>query len=111
MEPVHLGPPVVPFNVRVERLNARGERDGRAYVRARGHNTFGYLINKTFDHMMWGDPNDYDWTSGTVILQEYYNGRSVQMWAYGLPLPGQVMRIVGQPKMNNAFLVLSCFNK
>jgi hypothetical protein len=86
-----------------DRLDARGYRDGRAYVRARNHNTFGFLIHRTFDRMMWGDPNDYIWTSGTVTLYEYDNDRRVQMWEYGLPPPGQVMCIVAQPKMNNAF--------
>jgi hypothetical protein len=102
MEPVEAALPL-PFNIRVDRLNARGDRDGRAYVRARAHNTFGYLIHKTVDQMRWGDPNDYIWTSGTVTLYEYDNDHRVQMWAYGLPPPGQGMRIVGQPKMNSAF--------
>lgn len=102
MEHMDPGPPI-PFNVSVILLDARGERIGRAYVRARAHNTFGYLIHKTFDQMMWGDPNDYIWTSGEVTLYEYDNGRRVQMCAYGLPPPGHVMRIIGQPKMNDVF--------
>jgi hypothetical protein len=53
--------------------------------------------------MGWGDHNQYIWTSGTVTFYEYDNGQRVQMWAYGLPEEGQVMRIVGQPKMNDIF--------
>ena len=102
MEPVDPEPPV-PFNVRVDRLSGRGDRNGRAYLRVKGHHTFGHLIMRTCAQMGWGDHNQYIWTSGTVTLYEYDNGRRVQMWEYDLPEEGQVMRIVGQPKMNNAF--------
>ena len=72
MEPVDPEPPV-PFNVRVERLNARGDWNGRAYVRMQGHHTFGRLITRTCKEMGWGDHNQYFWTSGTVTLYEYDN--------------------------------------
>jgi hypothetical protein len=107
MEPADPEPqaqvPPGPFNVRVERLNAMGTPAGRAYVRVKGHHTFGNLIRRTCAQTEWGDHNHYIWTSGTVTLYEYDNGRRVQMWEYDLPEQGQVMRIVGQPKMNNAF--------
>jgi len=107
MEPVDPEPqaqvPPEPFNVRVERLNAKGGKAGRAYVRVKGHHTFGNLIRRTCAQHEWGDHNHYIWTSGTVTLYEYDNGRLVQMWEYDLPEQGWVMRIVGQPKMNNPF--------
>jgi hypothetical protein len=80
-----------------------GTPDGRAYVRVKGHHTFGNLIRRTCAQSEWGDHNHYIWTSGTVTLYEYDNGRLVQMWEYDLPEPGLIMRIVGQPKMNNPF--------
>ena len=101
MEPVEPEPPVL-FNVRVDHLSTRGDRNGRTYLCVKGHHTFGHLIMRTCAERGWGDHNKYIWTSGTVTLYEYDNDQRVQMWAYGLPPRGQVMSIIGQTKGHQA---------
>ena len=107
MEPVEPAPgtqvPPLPFNVRIDFLDANGVRKDIRYVRVKEHNFFGTMTGKVCRITQKGDPNQYDWCTGRVTLYEYDHGRRVQMWEYGLPVFGHVVRITAQPKLNSAF--------
>jgi len=81
MEPVRPAPgaqvPPLPFNVRVDFLDANGVLEGMQYARLKYYHTFGNLIGRVCRYKGY-DYNQYHWCSGTVTLYKYDNGRRVQ---------------------------------